>query len=107
MVKGLKKFLHNSKEIKTVNYVLFPLLNDKLFELYASEIPSVKSYISRYYNVDVDCVYIINDISCQYVPEGQTIVEHHMDSKSNMQIIETEDGKKVALIYMMVCVEEL
>jgi hypothetical protein len=107
MVKNLRNLLSKSKEIKTVNYILFPTLNDKLFELYFNEIPNIRSYITRYYGIDVDQINIINDISCKYVKSGTVPVEHKADSKSSMQIIETEDGRKVALIYMMSSVEEV
>ena len=104
MVKNLRNLLRKSKEIKKVNYILFPTLNDKLFDLYFNEIPNLKLYILEYYGIDVDHIYIINDISCKYV---KMPMEHKADSKSCMQIIETEEGKKVALIYMMSSVEEL
>ena len=107
MVKNLRNLLRKSKEIKKVNYILFPTLNDKLFDLYFNEIPTIKSYIARYYGIDADHIYIINDISCKYVPIDKIPMEHKADSKSCMQIIETEEGKKVALIYMMSSVEEL
>jgi len=107
MVKNLRKMLHKSKEIKTINYILFPTFNDKVFDLYANEIPSIKSYIERYYKIEVDHIYIINDISCKYVSINKIPLEHKADSQSKMQIIETEDGKKVALIYIMSSVEEL
>jgi hypothetical protein len=107
MVKNLRNLLRKSKEIKTINYILFPTFNDKVFDLYANEIPSIKSYIRRYYDIDVDHIYIINDISCKYVPTDKIPWEHKADSQSKMQIIETEDGKKVALIYIMSSIEEL
>jgi len=67
---------------------------------------SIKSYIFRHYQVEVDEIRIINDISCKYIPDGEIPLEHIANSKNCMQIIETEEGKKVALIYFMSSVEE-
>ena len=106
MVKNLRNLFRKSKEIKTVNYILFPTLNDKLFDLYFNEIPNMKLYILEYYGIDVDQIHVINDISCKYTKD-KIPIEHRSDSKSCMQIIETVEGKKVALIYMMSSVEEL
>jgi hypothetical protein len=105
MTKKLLRLLKNSKEIKNLNYVLFPTLNDKFFELYSSEMSSVKSYILTYYHVDVDEIHIVNNISCIY--SKQEPMQHIVDSRSIMQIIETKEGKNVALIYFSSGVEEI
>ena len=98
--------LHQSKSLKEVNFILFPGLNDRLFDVYADSMSTVKSYIYRHYQVEVDEIRIINDISCKYIPDGEIPLEHIANSRSCMQLLEKDDGKKVAIIYFMSSVEE-
>ncbi|MFA5599213.1 MAG: hypothetical protein WDA06_01320 [Phenylobacterium sp.] len=102
----LGNLFYKSNTIKQIDYVLFPTLNDRLFNLFYEETPIIKNFIKKFYKIDIDEIYFILNRSCIYIPENAIVMKHCAESKNLMEIIETKDGKKVAIIYFFSSVEE-